>query len=155
MKEILLTKGYIAFVDDDDYEKLNRFSWHVAVRPHTNYAGSGSGRQRNYKLMHNLVLATPAGMMVDHIDRNGLNNQKSNLRLSTRSQNFYNSVKRKGNRSGFKGVLQRPSGQFYAAIGYKGKKLFLGNYPTAQEAAVAYNKKAVELAGAFARLNEV
>jgi hypothetical protein len=90
---------------------------------------------------------------IDHINRDKQDNRISNLREATRTQNQANLFKT--NKSGFKGVHMRPSGTFYAHIGNNGKQHYIGSYKTANEAAIAYNKKAIELFGEFAALNEV
>ena len=90
---------------------------------------------------------------IDHIDGDGLNNKIENLRLADRRQNSFNRPKYKNNKSGFKGVQARACGRFYAHIGFEGKLIHIGTYLTAESAARAYDEKARELHGPFARLN--
>jgi hypothetical protein len=92
----------------------------------------------------------PNGMQIDHIDRNPLNNNVENLRLATQAQNQINSTKPKNNTTGFKGVLATPSGKFQARLGYKGKKLYLGLFDTAEEAYECVVGVTKELHGEFA-----
>ena len=99
MREIPLTQGRVAIVDDEDYEALNAFKWNMSRRAHTVYAGRHARRKdgrctREY--MHRVVLAMKLrrplakGEQTDHINGEGLDNRRENLRLATRSQNLYN-----------------------------------------------------------------
>lgn len=108
MKKIPLTKGQVALVDDEDYEMVSRYKWYTQDINKTLYAQrmivtKGTGK-RVTMFMHRLIMNTPQGMDTDHIDRNGLNNQKSNLRICTRTQNLLNRGMLKSNTSGYKGV---------------------------------------------------
>lgn len=93
--------------------------------------------------------AIPEGFYIDHIDRNPLNNKIENLRAVNPSLSKINTGKPKNNTSGYKGVLSTPSGKFQARLGYKGKKLYIGLYATAEEAAEAVKLKSIELYGEF------
>lgn len=166
MKEIKLTKGHVALVDDEDFEKLNQYKWHARITPNSIYVRTNikikhpTRRQKSLH-MHRLIMNCPEGMMVDHIDRNGLNNQKHNLRICTRSQNLMNSKKPKeGKTSKYKGVNfikdQRSHNKpWRAEIRLNRKGIVIGTFKTEKEAALAYNKKALELFGEFSRINEV
>ena len=99
MKEIPLSKGFVALVDDEDYEFLSQWKWHVNIRGTNKYAQSrkyirGVGNDKMVK-MHRLVMKPKNGEDVDHINGNSLDNRKQNLRLCSRGQNVSN--KRKGN----------------------------------------------------------
>ena len=88
MKEIILTQGKVALVDDEDYEMINKFKWFF----HTGYASTNiteKGRQRTIK-MHRYILNAQKGFMVDHINHNTIDNRKENLRISTNQQNLFN-----------------------------------------------------------------
>ena len=96
MKEILLTQGLVTIVDNDDYERLSKFKWYAAKSRQTYYAvrnkriHDGYGGQRQIK-MHREILGNDIGLLqCDHVDGNGLNNQKSNLRVVTPRQNCQN-----------------------------------------------------------------
>jgi hypothetical protein len=91
----------------------------------------------------------PAGGQIDHIDRDPLNNRIENLRLCTQSQNQINSKVPANNTTGYKGVLKTPNGKFQARLGYNGKKLYLGLFSTAEEAAECVRLKSLELYGEF------
>lgn len=147
MKEILLTNSdRLVLVDDEDYPVLARLKWSL---DDCGYAKNGQMR------MHRLILGFPRHQDADHADRNKLNNQKSNLRLTTRQKNLFNRPSQRNNSSGFKGVhltkrgLRKP---WQASI-KKDKTYYLGRYATAEEAARAYDAKAKELFGEFAYLN--
>jgi len=103
--------------------------------------------------MHRLIMQPPEGMVVDHIDGNGLNNRRSNLRICTPHQNSFNQPQRPGT-SRFKGVsFRRDCGKWDVQIRMKGKALHLGLYEDEEQAAHVYDCKAVELYGRFAYLN--
>lgn len=155
MKEIQLTQGFVAFVDDEDYERINKHKWYVMAARHGWRAGTRyNPGDKTSTYMHSLVLQT--AQTVDHIDRNGLNNQKSNLRLCTTSQNVANSGKRSNNTSGFKGVyFCKCTNKWRAEIKVDGNKKCLGRYSTKEEAALAYNTGAKHYFGEFAYQNLV
>lgn len=155
MKEIELTKGYVAIVDDEDYERVNQYKWTLNKQKHTSYAKTRIDNKVIY--MHRLIMNEP-NMKVDHIDCNGLNNQKDNLRLATNSQNSSNkSGLNKNNTSGYRGVRWRKDrNKWSAEITYNKQKIALGHYTDIKEAARAYNAKARELFGEFCgKLNDV
>jgi len=103
--------------------------------------------------MHREVLNMANYMYVDHINHNGLDNRKANLRLATKSQNAWNSSGRRG-RSGFKGVsFEKKTGLWRASIAYHGEKKYLGNFHDKREAAKAYDRAAKKYHGEFASLN--
>ena len=94
MREIQLTQGKVAQVDDEDFEELNRYKWFARKSRNTYYAGRNSayvaGKKRKTINMHCIVMGELKGLQTDHIDGNGLNNQKSNLRFVTSRQNSQN-----------------------------------------------------------------
>lgn len=156
MKEIPLTQGLVALVDDEDYAELSQHRWcAMHLKPDAVYAGrmiptpEGPRRQRQVA-MHRVLLGGPASH-IDHIDGNGLNNQRANLRPATLAQNQYNK-RSLGGRSAFKGVHWQ-QGAWVARISKNGVRLHLGRFPTEVEAALAYDQAAREHHGEFARLN--
>lgn len=155
MKEIPLTRGKVAIVDDEDYERLNVHKWCVMRGGAAWYACRGTytpGRGSHTLLMHRVILSAPRGVQVDHKNSDGLNNTRGNLRLATISQNGLNARIRKDNTTGYKGIWQ--SGLRWAArIRCQGKRMHLGVFSSPEAAARAYDKKALELFGEFARLN--
>jgi len=101
-----------------------------------------------------VFLGATAKDEVDHIDQDKTNNALSNLRLCSRSENNSNKSKQKNNTTGFKGVVKRKDGWYRARISKDGQRYCLGLFKTAEEASIAYNKKAIELHGSFASLNK-
>jgi hypothetical protein len=160
MKEIKLSqcgkdKGkYVALVDDEDFEYLNQFKWNYHRINGSDYAqrcGLASlNEKRGIVLMHRFILKTPKGMDTDHIDHNGLNNQKSNLRACTHRENLLNG--RTHSRTGYKGVYF--SGKYIIAqIIINGKVTAIGSFKTIEDAAKAYNTAALKHYKEYANLN--
>ncbi len=157
MKEINLTQGKVALVDDEDYEKVSQFKWFAIRQRHHWYAGRSipdktkKSGQRTV-LLHQFLL--PGGRRVDHRDGNGLNNLCGNLRAATGEQNGANCKRSLANSSGFKGVSWNPVAKRWRAdIRPQRRHIFLGHFETPESAAKAYDTAAVENFGAFARLN--
>jgi hypothetical protein len=158
-REITLTKGYVALVDNEDYEWLMQWEWI--------YDGGRTGRyQWNGKrtavlTMHSQIflragIDVPNGMLIDHKDRNPLNNQKSNLRLCNPAQNAWNRSLGRDNTSGFKGVTrQTQTGQWQVKIKYQKITRTFGSYENIYHAAYIYNIVATWYFGEFAALNEI
>lgn len=156
MKAIELTKGQVALVDDDDFILLSQYNWYASKNKYTFYAKSDVRRShpRRKIYMHRLILNCPPGVEVDHVDGNGLNNQKSNLRMATRSQNLSNRGLVTNNTSGYKGVVWRKdTNKWTAQLATKGRNRSLGCFPTAIDAARAYDEAAKKAFGEFAQLN--
>jgi hypothetical protein len=158
MKEIELTQGKVALVDDEDYGWLNQWKWFADKNKNTFYArrqGKTNNGKQSAIRMHRLILnATNKETEVDHYDMNGLNNQRYNIRLCTGQQNRMNQKSRQGTSSKFKGVAwNKARKKWHARIGFNGEKKHLGLFISETEAALAYNKAATELFGEFARLN--
>lgn len=155
MREIPLTKGRFALVDDDDYEFLSTYKWHCSGR----YAGrlnpdKNKPGEPTAILMHRVVTDAPKGLCVDHINRNSLDNRKCNLRIVTHQENMLNYGSKKG-ASKYKGVSKTKEGHWVASFMYKGEGIYLGTYDNEEDAAKAYNIKASELGGEFVFLNDV
>ncbi len=153
MKEIRLTQGKVALVDDEDFDLVNRYQW----RFDSGYAKTGQYKDNTRHNMAELIKGVlPKGVIWDHIDTNKLNNQKLNLRESTQQQNGLNRGLNKNSTSKMKGVfLCSSTGKWRAQITPNGKKISLGRFTSLEEAALAYNKKAKELFGEFAYQNPV
>lgn len=151
-KEILLTQGKIALVDDGDYEYLMQWKWNAHKHRNTWYAKYN--KTFSSVKMHRLIMNAPAGVQVDHINGDGLDNRRENLRLCTHIENMHNSGKHKNNTSGFKGVhwnKQRQTYQVFIMVNRKHK--YVGSFSILEEAAHAYDEAAKEHYGEFARLN--
>ena len=146
MKKIKLTKGQFALVDNDDFEILNKYHWQYNAK---------TGAEAKI-LMHRIVIKAPKDTIVDHIDRNRLNNKKSNLRLCTTEQNNHNTGMFKNNTSGYKGVNWNKREKVWkASITKNNKRVGLGVFKTAREAAIAYNNAVIKLRGEFGWLNKI
>ncbi len=156
MKEISLSKGLIALVDDADYEELSKYKWYASMnRKHYARRHHMVNGKKSKLYMHRQILGiTDKKIFVDHIDGNGLNNQRSNLRAATHSENLANVNKRLGTSSKFRGVnFKKATSKWQVQIQHQGKLHFVGSFVDEVEAAKAYDKKAVELFGEFAKLN--
>lgn len=149
IRYIPLTHGKFAIVDAADYERLNRYRWNACP------GGDGFYARRSVPggtiLMHREVMNAPKGMVVDHINGNGLDDRQANLRVCTQQQNEHNKPPR-GGRSRFKGVYPHRA-KWEAAIKHNGKTHYLGVFDDEVEAARARDRKALELQGEFAYLN--
>lgn len=159
-KEIKLNHGLVAIVDDEDYEYLNKFKW-CAKPDYTTYYACRTGGYKNGKqlpniLMHRVITkAIGRKDCVDHISRDGLDNRKCNLRICTASKNQMNCIKRSGTSSVYKGVTWcKRSKQWLASLRINGKTIHIGYFNNEKNAAIEYNKKALEFFGEFARTNE-
>lgn len=155
MKEIQLTQGFVALVDDSDFDFLNQWKWYVYRGQYTNYAvRDDSGNPVGKLRMHRVILGLlNRKILCDHIDHNGLNNQRSNLRIATYSQNGGNRIRSRNYSSKFKGVRLIHNGSWRAQIKIMGKFKGLGHYRTEEEAARVYDEAAIKYYGEFANLN--
>lgn len=153
MKQIPLTQGRFALVDDEDYDELSKYTWNYGMPQ--GYAARKIGYRGKKVYMHRQILDAPPKIDVDHINGNKLDNRRVNLRLVTRSQNLYNAAPRGGS-SRFKGVCwNKPLGKWVASIQINRKLVHLGVFTDEIEAAKTYNRAATEHIGEYARLNEV
>lgn len=160
MKQIPLTKGLFALVDDEDFEWLSASKWHAHKDINTqndHYAMRKHPEKNSTQSMHRIILGlTDPKISVDHINGNRLDNQRHNLRICSHAENMRNQKINSKNTSGFKGVsFRNDSGLWRARISLNGKRIVIGYFKTAEEAAQAYNIKAKELHEEFARLNPV
>ena len=153
MKEIPLTQGKCALVDDEDYDFISQWKWWVHLNRHTSYAVRRVGGRSESKTiwMHRLILKSPDQLLVDHIDGNGLNNQKSNLRFASQAQNLRNTGKRSAYKK-YKGTSLKRD-RWEARICFNNQKFYLGSFESEEEAAEAYDKAAMDFFGEFAYLN--
>lgn len=149
VKMIPLGDGYYAYVDAADFEWLNQWTWNAYG---DGYAARFEKKRKVF--MHRLIAEPPEGMVVDHIDGNKANNCRFNLRVCTREQNMRNNRKHRNASSQFKGVgYCKRKRKFYSRLWFEGRNRSLGYFVEEVEAARAYDRKAVELFGEFARLN--
>lgn len=159
MRSIALTREKIALVSNCDYEYLKHWKWY-AHHGHASdlwYARNDWFEEERRRVFMHAIIAERMGLKggVDHIDGNGLNNQRSNLRLA----NGNNAKNRKigtNNKSGYKGVYWRKDRKIWvAAISINGKQIYLVSSPDKKKAALMYNAAALKYHGEFASLNEV
>lgn len=149
-KEVILTQGYVAIIDESDFVLVSQYKWQVVHRRHTKYA------KRAYRLhgevkteyMHVTIMGEKG---IDHVDGNGLNNRRSNLRKASQHQNNGNYIKRKG-KSKYKGVCW-DQGKWKAAISRGCEKYHSGRFENEEDAARAYDVAAKDYFGEFANLN--
>lgn len=156
MGEIILSSGIICQVDDEDLERLNSHRWFVIKKKHTCYAVAFKkvdGKTVS-TTMHRLLTAAKDGELVDHMDRNGLNNKKSNLRICNISENSTNRKKKAGTSSNYRGVsYAKKNKAWFVFISKNKKKKFIGAFKDEEQAARAYDREAKILHGQFANLN--
>ena len=156
--EIKLTKGKIAFVDDEDYDLLKHYRW-FAFKDHRFWYARAWTRDIDGKriilFMHRLILGNPCeGLLVDHINHDGLDNRKSNLRACTNAENLRNKLPRRELPKGFYFCDdEKRKKPWRAKIRGDGKSLHLGYFSSKKEATEAYNKAAGSYFGEFACLN--
>ncbi len=158
-RRIPLTQGKYALVDVEDYERVNQYKWHIrrSNRSNTYYAARTvfvSKYNRKLVPMHRFIINAPDGLEVYHINGDGFDNRKANLRLATGFQNARNKGKRNNARvSRYKGVKRNGSGRWHAVINYNCQRIYLGTYNTEEEAARAYDTAARKYHKEFANLN--
>jgi hypothetical protein len=156
MKQIYLCGGYVTQVSDEDYDRLNKYQWCISTCGKVSYVVR---RQNNGIMisMHREIIGAdniPDGIEIDHADRDGLNNQRENLRLASKSQQQANIPPYSGCSSKFKGVCWfTPKGKWRARINYKKKEMHLGYFDSEDEAGIHYDMAALGLFGVFAYLN--
>ena len=155
MKEIKLTQGKFAIVDDEDFEELSKYRWCYKDGYATRGIAAGV-RRRTTLLMHVVIIGKVNGLETDHINGNGLDNRRENLRHVTSSQNQQNRASCKNTSSQYKGVhWSKANKNWTSHIRIAGEKHHLGIYGSELEAAIAYNEAAQRLFGEYARLNIV
>lgn len=148
-REIALTRGMVAIVDDADYDRLSAFKWRVCTGAGKHHYAARYERGA-VVLMHRELMQAPRGTYVDHVDGDTLNNVCANLRVCSPAQNALNAMKRSNlSSSRFKGVTLL-QGRYWGAVA---RGAYLGCFQTEVDAACAYDAYAREHFGEFARLN--
>lgn len=162
MKEIPLSQGKVALVSDEDYDHLCQYRWcaHRGGPRSSAYAVRNTGKwpHRTHTQMHRVIAERMgleiAGLEVDHINGDGLDNRRSNLRVATAAENRRNRRRSSNNSSGYKGVsFNRHARKWAAHIGTGGAFLHLGYFVSKEDAAREYDSAARKYFGAFARTN--
>lgn len=154
---IFLSQGQFAIVDAEDYEKLKQYKWHAVYKDGW-YARRITSWAEGHKTiwMHREIMKPPDDMQIDHRNHNGFDNRRCNLRTCTQSDNQHNQRPRKNTSSKYKGVSWRKNcSKWHACIRHDGKLINLGDFEIEEEAAKTYNKKAIELFGEYACLNQI
>jgi hypothetical protein len=153
---ITLTRGYVTIVNDADYEELSKHEWYAKVSPSTVYAARSVRINGVWKTvrMHREIVGAKPGEEVDHINHNGLDNRRENLRICSRFQNQGNQRRRQEASSQYKGVhWKKAAGRWRAQISHNGSRRHLGYFTDEVEAAKAYDEAALSQWGEYAKTN--
>lgn len=154
-KEIPLTKGKVALVDDEDFVRLNQWKWLTNCNGYAARNVTLNGKCKTI-FMHRVITATPDGFYTDHINGNILDNRKINLRVCTHRQNIRNAKSRKNSSSKYKGVSWCSARKKWAVyLKNENENFLIGRYKNEEDAALAYNEAAKKYFGEFARLNSL
>ncbi len=153
--EIRLTNtDEVTLIDAEDFERAGHINWYKDTNGYVcKNKYIGNGKWKGLKL-HRMIIEAKDGEIVDHINRNRLDNRKENLRIVSHLENAQNASLAKNNKSGYKGVHFR-NGKYSAMIRINGHLKHIGTFETAEEAAKAYNVMAEEHFGEYAALNDV
>jgi len=150
LKIIYTKKNEEIFVDDDDYEWLNQYTWHIGkgYAARARWLSDGDGGKRI--MMHRQIMSAQKGEIIDHIDRNRKNNQRSNLRICSYAENARNHKVLKCNKSGVTGVTWNKQNQkWIVIITINKERLYLGLYSSFEEAVNVRKKAEIEYFGEF------
>lgn len=153
MKIISLSRGMVAFIDDEDYDRVSALKWHYDGRYALGNVKTENGTWIKVR-MHRFILNTPTGVEVDHINHDMLDNRKQNLREANRQQNASNRNTPANNSSGYKGVCwSKKAKKWQASVQISGVRLHLGTFESKEEAATAYDEATKTHNGKFAKTN--
>jgi hypothetical protein len=153
IKKIKLSQGKITLVDNSDFEYLSKFKWHAHER-HGHWYALRTGIKGKVIRMHRVIIKANQNKMVDHINGDGLDNRRKNLRIATQSENARNAIKRNIGSSKYKGVgWHKASNKWCAKISFNKKDIWLGLFHSENKAAQAYNQAARKFHKNFAKEN--
>lgn len=156
---IRMAQPRYAKVDPGDYERLRKYQWVAKKGRNSFYArrrvAGGKGKEGTLIYIHQEIIEVPRGMVVDHINHDGMDNRRANLRAATHSQNLRNRKKTSGaTQSKYKGVCwKKGNRKWQARIGFENKEIYLGCFKNEIDAAKAYDRAAMKYHGEFASLN--
>lgn len=154
MKKYIQFKHGTAIIDEQDFDRINQYKWHSVDVDGSGRIYAACSIKGKTTYMHRMVMGAQAGEEIDHIDRNGLNNSRQNLRFVTSSQNKLNQSKRSDNTSGHKGISWCPDREKYQVyINIDRKRKSLGRYKTLEEAIYVRDQAAKAHYGEYAREN--
>ena len=151
MKNIQLSQNKLAIVDDEDYDYLNQFTWYAVKYKYTYYSVKCNYKYKKNDYMHRIIMNCPDGKFIDHINHNGIDNRKENLRICTEKENQGNRKLNKNNTSGFRGVFKDKCSNKWRARIRLGKNIrkHLGYFTNINDAKKAYDKAAKKHFGKF------
>lgn len=154
----IVIDGHPVLIDDEDVDRVSKHSWVVRHRGRASYVVPKSMKmamaKTGHSALHRFILSAEKGTIVDHKNRNGLDNRRENLRICSLNENAANRRSPLRSKSGFKGVTyHKQSGKWQGAIKINGKHVHLGLFDSAEDAAKAYDARAHEAHGEFACLN--
>ncbi len=157
MLEIELDR-HIILLDNEDLELFNKYKWRIFHTGNKHYIVTYIYNENLYRHktihLHRLIMNCPNKLQIDHINGNGLDNRKCNLRICNISQNLMNSIKRKGTTSKYKGVYWNKTNKFWhVQIKVEGERIHLGYFINEKDAACMYDRAAEHYFGEFARFN--
>lgn len=153
IQEIYLSRGKISIIDSVDFDRVSKYKWSFCS---LGYAERRESVNMGGKIvrLHRFIMNAPKDKLVDHINGDGLDNRRVNLRLCTKSENMRNRNKTKINKSGYKGVyFETQTNKWKAQINIDGKNVNLGRYPSPILAAKAYDKACKKFHGNFGKTN--
>lgn len=144
--EIKLTKGHVTLIDDEDFNLISDYKWYASITKDGHVYAKNIYKRKSL-FLHRVISKAKKGDIVDHINGNTLDNRKENLRVTTHSENAFNSRNKKGRFP--RGIYKYDNRNkpWFAQIHKEGVRYCLGYFYTEREALDAYNKKAVELYG--------
>jgi len=155
MKTILLSQGSYAIVDDSDFHLVSKLNWHLNKKTNVHLYAKSSKKINGKQIhMHRLIMNANKGEEVDHINHNGLDNRRSNLRIVNSFQNHQNSKKQINSASIYKGIsYAKDHKKWRARIWVDGKKIHLGYFKNEIDAAKAYDRAALKYYSEYAYIN--
>lgn len=152
-QKIYLSRGKVSLIDSGDFNRVSKYKWSFSSLGYAERRESVKSGGKIVRL-HRFIMNAPKNKLVDHINGDGLDNTRNNLRLCTKSENMRNRNKTKSNKSGYKGVyFETQTGKWKAQIKYNNRNISLGRYPTAILASKAYDIACEKFHGCFAKKN--